>query len=86
MSSVVCQTYTVAITHRPFTVVNGLKVTNRVWPTFPKVNLSRRISMDTSKRAKESPMKVTEVNRKVFQVPQDKMTDREANFKDKQIK
>ena len=24
VSSVVCQTYTVAITHRPFTVVNGL--------------------------------------------------------------
>ena len=24
MSSVVCQTYTVAVTHRPFTVVNGL--------------------------------------------------------------
>ena len=42
--------------------------------------------MDTSKRTKESPMQVTQVNRKVFQVPPDKMTDREANLKDKQIK
>ena len=39
------------------------KLTNRVWPPFPRVNLTWCISMDTSKRTKESPMTLTEVNR-----------------------